>query len=135
MIDAVKLEARNKELTAISKRVTKDVVRLYESGITKDSPIYQAVEREVHRISDEQIAVRELLNAVGTGTEELESRYQDLFRRSMRLEEALVAIFDAGIAAGSPIHAMMEDEVDRVHAELGEASNQRSAARENLGQR
>ncbi len=129
MTDAERLEARYQESLERSKQLEADILRLQQAGISLSSPIVKAAEREIHRVSDELIAASEMRNAAGTGSAAVEATYQDLVRRSMRLQDALVSLFEAGIAAGSPIHGMVEAEAVRLEDALNAAMEQREAVR------
>jgi hypothetical protein len=129
MIDKAEVEARFQKSLEITKEMEEEILRLDKAGISRDSLAFKAFEKEVHRASDEYIAAVEVRNALGTAAEEAVVRYHELYRRSIRLRDALDCLLDAGIAPGSPVHRLVDEEEDRLHSELERAARERDLAK------
>ncbi len=129
MVDKADVEARYQKCLAVAKQMEQEVLILAEAGISRESVAFKAFEREVRKAADEYAVVAEMRQALGTLAEESVAKYGELSMRAMRLRDALHALFEAGIAPGSTIHRLVEEEEDGVHADLEKAAAERDQAR------
>lgn len=129
MTYAEQVNARFEEASERARRLNAEIVRVHEAGFSRDSFIYKALEREVHRVSDELIAATEERAAVGTTAEKVEVKYQAILKLSLQVNAVMTCVLDVGLPRDSSTFKVLEGECLRVSKELAAAADRREAVR------
>lgn len=110
----------------------KDIQLVESAGLSSASPVYMAARAEFERAADAEIAAREILNAIGTGWEAAELKYQELWKRLTVLNELVGLVADAGFSPVSTVAKAVAREADRVGKALNAADEERAAIKTKL---